>query len=203
MFVQVITGRTTKASELRTQMHKWMNDLAPGAEGFLGSTAGVTDDGRFVALARFESEEAAQRNSDRPEQGAWWAQTAQLLDGEPRFRNSVAVMPDLRGDPDKAGFVQIMQGQQGPDPERASELMNENSDEWAAFRPEVLGSLGISHADDTWTMALYFTSEDEARQGEHREPPPELKAQMDEMNALSTGVPEFFDLTDPWLSTPA
>jgi hypothetical protein len=81
--------------------------------------------------------------------------------------------------------------------------MNENSDEWAAFRPEVLGSLGISHADDTWTMALYFTSEDEARQGEHREPPPELKAQMDEMNALSTGVPEFFDLTDPWLSTPA
>jgi hypothetical protein len=28
----------------------------------------VTQDGRFVALARFESEEAARRNSARPEQ---------------------------------------------------------------------------------------------------------------------------------------
>jgi hypothetical protein len=184
-------------------MLRWVQDLAPGAEGFLGSTAGVTGDGRFVALARFESEDAAQRNSDRPEQGEWWAQTAKLIDGEPTFRNSVAVMPDLRGDPNKAGFVQVMQGPQGPDPERAYELMNQNADEWAAFRPEVLGSLGISHADNTWTMALYFTSEDEARQGERREPPPELKAQMDEMNQLSVGEPEFFDLTDPWLASPA
>jgi hypothetical protein len=201
MFVQVITGKTAKAADLRAQMDKWMQDLAPGADGWLGSTAGVTGDGRFVALARFESEEAAQRNSDRLEQGAWWTQTAQLLD-EVTFRNSIGVMPDLRGDPDNAGFVQVMQGQQGPDPERAYELMNENSDEWAAFRPEIIGSLGVSHPDKTWTMALYFTSQEAAREGEGKEPPAELKAQMEEMDKLSVGVPEFFDLTDPWLSSP-
>ncbi len=68
MFVQVITGRTSKAAELRAAFDRWMTELSPGAKGWLGSTAGVTEDGRFVALARFESEAAAQRNSDRPEQ---------------------------------------------------------------------------------------------------------------------------------------
>lgn len=199
MFVQVITGKTSKAAEVRAAVDRWEKDLAPGAEGWLGSTAGVTEDGRLVALARFESEEAAQRNSDRPEQGEWWAEVAKLLDGEATFRNSVNVMPDLRGDPDQARFVQVMQGQQGPDPKRAQELMNQNPDEWAAFRPEVLGSLGIAHPDDTWTMVLYFTSEADAREGERKEPPAELQAQMEEMNKLSVGEPEYFDLKDPWL----
>jgi len=109
----------------------------------------VTDDGRVIALARFESEEAAQRNSDRPEQGTWWAETARLLDSEATFRGSVAVMPDMRGDPDQAGFVQIMQGQQGSEPDRVEQLMNQNSDDWADFRPEVLGSLVIAQPDNT------------------------------------------------------
>jgi hypothetical protein len=202
MFVQVIMGKVTDAAAVRAALDRWTDELAPGATGWLGSTAGVTDDGRLVALARFESEEAARRNSDRPEQDQWWAETAKLFDGEATFRDSTKVMPDLRGDPDQAGFVQVMQGQQGPDPDRAQQLMNQNADEWAAFRPDVIGSLGISHADDTWTMALYFTSEAEAREGERKEPPPELKAQMDEMNQLSVGVPEFFDLRDPWLRSP-
>ena len=202
MFVQVITGKTSKPAQVRAAMDRWVDELAPGAPGWLGSTAGVTEDGRFIALARFESAEAAQRNSDRFEQDRWWADTAQLLDGEATFRNSVNVMPDLRGDPDKAGFVQIMQGEQGPDPERAQELMNQNPDDWAAFRPEVLGSLGAAHPDNTWTMALYFTSEAEAREGEAKEPPPRLKAQMEEMDKLSVGTPEYFDLKDPWLTSP-
>jgi len=129
MFVQVITGKTSNAAQVRAAMDRWVEELAPGAEGWLGSTAGVTEDGRLVALARFESAEAAQRNSERPEQDQWWADTAQLLDGDATFRNSVNVMPDLRGNPDEASFVQIMQEQQKPDPNRAQELMNQNSDE--------------------------------------------------------------------------
>ena len=202
MFVQVITGKTSNPGRVRDVFDRWVEELAPGAPGWLGSTAGVTDDGRLVALARFESEEAAGRNSDRPEQGRWWTEVAQLLDGEATFRNSVGVMPDLRGDPDRAGFVQIMRGEQGPDPERAMELMNENADEWAEFRPDVLGSLGVSHPDNTWTMAIYFASEAEAREGEGKEPPPRLKAQMEEMDKLSVGEPEYFDLKDPWLASP-
>jgi hypothetical protein len=81
-------------------------------------------------------------------------------------------------------------------------LMNENADEWAAFRPDVLASLGVAHADATWTMALYFTSEAEAREGERKEPPPELQAQIEEMQRLSVGEPDYFDLRDPWMSSP-
>ena len=68
MFVQVIQGPVSDATAARAQFEKWMTELAPGAIGWLGSTAGVTDDGTLVALARFESEEAARQNSDRPEQ---------------------------------------------------------------------------------------------------------------------------------------
>ena len=69
MFVQVIRGRVTDPEQLHAALDRWSEQLAPGAHGWLGSTAGVTEDGRFVALARFESAEAARRNNDRPEQG--------------------------------------------------------------------------------------------------------------------------------------
>jgi hypothetical protein len=51
-------------------------------------------------------------------------------------------------------------------------------------------------------MAIYFTSEEAAREGERREPPPELQAQMEEMAALSIGEPAFFDLRQPWFHSP-
>ena len=47
-------------------------------------------------------------------------------------------------------------------------------------------------------MAVYFTSEAAAREGERKQPP-ELQAQMDELAALSVREPEFFDLNQPWL----
>ena len=80
-------------------MDEWVRELAPGADGWLGSTAGVTEDGTLVALARFESEEAAQRNSDRPEQGAWWERMAALFTSEPEFRDSTSVDVETYGDP--------------------------------------------------------------------------------------------------------
>jgi hypothetical protein len=161
----------------------------------------VTEDGRFIALARFESEEAARRNSDRPEQDAWWAQTAKVFTGEATFHDSSNVIVDVTGEPDKAGFVQVMQGRSS-DPAKARELMSEDSPEWAAFRPEIIGSVAVEHDGDAYTMAIYFTSEAEAREGERKEPPPELKAQMEEMNALSVGEVDFFDLKQPWLYSP-
>ncbi len=201
MFVQVIRGRVSDPAQLRAAMDLWTERLAADAQGWLGSTAGVTDDGRFVALARFESEQAARRNSERPEQHQWWMETAKLFDGEVTFADSSDVTIDLAGDPDAAGFVQVMQGR-GSDPDRARELMAQNPDEWAAFRPEVLGSLAVGHEGGGYTMVLYFTSEEAAREGERKEPPPALRAQMAEMDQLSIGEPEFLDLRQPWLISP-
>jgi hypothetical protein len=201
MFVQVIRGQVTDQEEIHAALDRWSEQLGPRAAGWLGSTAGVTGDGRFVALARFESEEAARRNSDRPEQGQWWADTAKLFTGEVSFRDSTDVTEDVTGDPDRAGFVQVMQGR-GSDPERARALMAENRDEWAAFRPDVLGSVAVLNEGGAYTMAMYFTSEQAAREGERKEPPPALKAQMEEMNKLNIGEPEFLDLRQPWLYSP-
>jgi hypothetical protein len=201
MFVQVIQGQVKDATAVREAMTDWMSDLSPNAVGWLGSTAGVTSDGQLLALARFESADAARRNSERPEQSAWWESTSQLLDGEATFLDSEDVVLDLVGNPDDAGFVQVIQGR-GSDPDRARELMNENSGVWADFRPDILGSLVALHDDGNYTMAIYFTSEAEAREGEKKEPPAEMLEQMQEMNALEIGEPRFFDLTEPWLHSP-
>jgi hypothetical protein len=201
MFVQVIQGQVSDAGQARAALDRWVQEVAPGATGWLGSTAGVTEDGRFIALARFESEEAARRNSDRPEQDQWWSETAKLFTGEATFRDSSDVTVDVIGEPDDAGFVQVIQGR-GSDPDRARELMGQDSSEWAAFRPDIIGSVGVGHDGGAYTMALYFTSEEAAREGERKEPPPELKAQMEEMGKLNVGEPEFFDLKQPWLYSP-
>jgi hypothetical protein len=198
MFVQVIRGRVTNPDQVHAALDRWSGQLAAGAEGWLGSTAGVTGDGRFVALARFESAEAARRNSDRPEQGRWWAETATLFAGEVTFRDSSDVTTDVHGDPDQAGFVQVMQGLVS-DLGRARELMAQDPDEWAAFRPDVIGSVTVGHEGGAYTLVFYFTSEQAAREGERKEPPARLQAQMEELNQLNIGEPEFLDLQRPWL----
>src|SRR5919198_6335605 len=82
MFVQIIQGQVTDAEQVHAACDRWARELAPDAIGWLGETAGVTEDGRFIGFARFESEEAARRNSDRPEQDRWWAETSKLFTGE-------------------------------------------------------------------------------------------------------------------------
>jgi hypothetical protein len=201
VFVQVIQGQVADPGKVRAALDRWIRELSPGSIGWLGTTAGVTEDGRFIELARFESEEAARRNSDRPEQDRWWAETAKLFSGEASFKDSSDVTLDVTGEPDDAGFVQVMQGR-GSDPERARELMGQDSSAWAAFRPEIIGSVAVGHEGGAYTMAIYFTSEAAAREGERKEPPPELQAQMGELAALSVGEPEFFDLKEPWLYSP-
>jgi hypothetical protein len=201
MFVQVIEGRVQDAAALRAAVDEWFRQVSPGAAGWLGSTSGVTDDGRAIALVRFESESAARANSERPEQDEWWAQTAKLFDGEPTFSESSDINADIVGDPGSAGFVQVMKGRSS-NPERASELMAQDPEAWAAFRPDILGSLSVGLADGAYTVALYFTSEAAAREGESKEAPENLKAQMEEMGSLMIGETEFFDLKDPWLHEP-
>jgi hypothetical protein len=201
MFVQVIQGRTSDPEALNAAVNRWMEELAPGATGWLGTTGGVTEDGRAIAMVRFESEDAARRNSQRPEQDQWWAETAKLYDGGATFRDSNDITVDMQGDPDQAGFVQIMQGR-GTDPDRARELMTQDSDKWAAFRPDVIGSVAIGHEGGAYTMVMYFTSEADAREGERKEIPQELQAAMEEMSKLSIGESEFFDLKQPMISSP-
>src|SRR5262245_8591305 len=110
MFVQVIKGRTSDAKAVSARFDAWLRDLKPGAKGYLGSTGGVAPDGTVIMIARFESAEAAKANSDRPEQGAWWNETAKCFDGEPTFRESTDTATMFDGGSNEAGFVQVMEG---------------------------------------------------------------------------------------------
>ena len=166
----------------------------------------MTDDGTLVLLARFESEEAARANSERPEQGEWWAGTEKIFEGEPTFKDSTMVRADTYGDPDQAGFVQVMQGQvsdSGAAAERAGDLMFGDDMDLSAYRPDILGRLLAGHDGGHWTMAIYFTSEADARAAEAKEAPPEMAERMAEMQSLAVGPPTFLDLRDPWLHSPA
>ena len=55
MFIQVIQGMCSDEATLRGHMDRWREELSPGAEGWLGGTYGMTDDGQFVGVVRFES----------------------------------------------------------------------------------------------------------------------------------------------------
>ena len=201
MFVQVTQGQTSQPEALYEALDRWRSDLAARAIGWLGTTAGVTDEGRAIAIYRFESEDAARRVSERLDQEEWWAAAQQFFDGEPILRFSSQVTLDLRGDPDEAGFVRFRQGRVS-DPERAKELMARHSAEWAALRPDVLGSIIVEHGDGAYTMATYFTSRAEARAGERQEIPPQLQPDMAEMAQLWIGEPEYFDLARPVTLSP-
>jgi len=200
VFVQVIQGRVGDAGQLRARMEQWVRDLSGGAIGWLGSTAGVTADGTGIAVARFESADAARRNSERPEQGQWWAQTAKLFDGEVTFRDCAQVHLLARGGSDDAGFVQVIQGRYS-DQEKAVELLQRSEEPLRTLRPDVIGGELCLHGDGGFTQAVYFTSESEARVGEKAEPPAEVQAWLDEEASITTDL-VFYDLTDPWMHSP-
>ena len=200
MFAQTIRGKVSNPGAVRPVVDRWMTEQGPTVRGWLGSTSGITADNELFVLVRFESEEAAKANSDRPEQGQWWAEMEKLLDGEATFQDSNNVTLDTSGDPDAAGFVQVMVGQVS-DPERAQQLMARQPD-MRELRPDILGSVTVNHDDGKWTMVIYFTSEAEAREGESKQMPPEAAEIMEQLMALSVGQPEFLDLKDPWLDSP-
>jgi hypothetical protein len=200
VFVQIIRGRVSDPDAVRPVVDRWMKELGPTADGWLGSTGGVTDDNELFVLVRFASEEAARANNDKPAQGEWWAEMEKLLDGEATFQDSNEVKVETLGDPDAAGFVQVMTGQVS-DPDRAKELMA-NQPQMQDVRPDILGSVTVGHDDAKWTMIVYFRSETEAREGERKEVPPEMAKAMEELQSLAVGQPEFLDLNKPWLDSP-
>ena len=199
MFIQVISGTTSDREGLLRQADRWEQDLRPGATGFLGSTGGVTEDGRFILAARFESEEAARRNSAREEQGAWWAETEKYLDNV-AFRDSTDIMTTMGGGSNDAGFVQIMRGRV-LNQEKAAQLiarMGEFEALMRDHRPEFMGDVTAMHPDGTYTDLIYFTSETAAREGEKKPMPAEAQGMFEEFMATMP-IDEYLDLKEPWL----
>jgi ribosomal protein S6E (S10) len=201
MFLQVIQGKIADPKRFSASLESWVKELGPSADGWLGTTSGTFGDGSFIALARFESGEAAKRNSDRPEQAQWWSEFASCLDGEASFDDFDDVILMGQGGSDDAGFVQVMRGRVA-DVARERELAQQFSQLPSDFRPDIIGGMEGLKEDGTFVLAMYFTSEAEAREGEKKPMPADVQAMMDEGQANTTEM-TFIDLSEPVFHAPS
>lgn len=208
MFAQIIQGRVHDPAGLHHLLNRWVGELSPGAPGWLGTTAGVTDDGEFIAVVRFDDEAQARRNSDRAEQGAWWEEAAKHFDSPPQFRDCPQVDLVAGGGRDDAGFVQVIQSRFSDraavdDAMARLDAFQENRER---MRPDLLGVVVAWHPDgEGMTEVAYFTTEAEARENEARldagTVPADVRRAFEEWRAVTTDV-RYLDLRDPWLSSP-
>ncbi len=197
MFIQVVKSKTKDAAGVKAASDKWQAEVKSGAIGFVGMTGGVADDGTFVVVARFESEEKAQANSDRPEQTAWFQkELSPLLEGAPTFYNCTSVTEFMGGGSDDAGFVQLMIYKPS-DLNKAKELNKKFENMDMSGRPDIIGGTSAVSADGTVIDTNYFSSEAEARAGEKGEMPAEMQEMMEEYGEVVGNV-EYVDLKDPW-----
>jgi hypothetical protein len=193
MFVQVITGRTKDAAALQRQADRWRTEVRPGAAGFLGGTGGIADDGTVIFTARFEDEASARVNSQRPEQSAWWNETAQCFDGEPTFRESTDTDLLFGGGSDEAHFVQAMEGRVLDRAKAEALEAGGILEQMRSARPDVIGGLRVWFPDGRYLMLVYFTSEEKARRGEMSQ---EFADAQSEYESQFTDV-TFIDLRRP------
>ena len=195
MFVQIIQAKAADPGGIRKEMDRWMEELGPGADGWLGVTAGISKDGEYWSVVRFESEEAARANSNRPEQGAWWNEMSSHFDGEATFYESSEIETIRNGGSDKAGFVQIMKGR-AKELDKMRDEMKAMEPEMAKRRPDVIGGISARLGEKDFITTMYFTSEAEARKaeqamGENPDEGPQWDQLIEEM--------QFIDITEPIL----
>jgi hypothetical protein len=198
VFVQVIQAKASDPQGLQRQFERWDQEIKSGASGFLGSTGGISEDGEFVAIARFNSEDAARANSSRPEQSQWWAETEKYLDGTASFYDCTEVDVSQGGGSDDAGFVQVIQGTVN-DKELMRRSEREFEEQMRDVRPDVIGSI-TGWQGNNFTSFVYFTSEAEAREGERRQEQTQGGGDSEEWMGNMTNV-KWIDLKDPWMTS--
>jgi len=193
MFVQIITGTVTDPQTFLREGERWAREVRPNAIGYLGGVWGLTSDGRGLAVGQFESEQAAQANSTRPEQGEWWTSMEKAF-SDVTFVDCSDTDVMGEGIATAAGFAQVIQGRV-KDQSATKAMMRENEEELRAGRPDILGGLMAWHGTDgTFTQVMFFRSEADARSGEKAMESQDVGRQYQEMMATA---PTFIDLPEP------
>ncbi len=191
MFVQFMRATVTDVDGLRGPRARQGQTV--GAVGFLGGTAGITPNGDFVVLSRFDSPAAAAEYRAHSEAGDWWPDLLTYFDGEPVVKETERVSVLIAGD-DHAGFVQMMEGTGDP---AALKALDERFLEIApTYRPDIMGGYRAYFDDGTWADITYYTSEAEARAGESREMPRESRS-CSRSSGRVAGITAYHDLDVP------
>lgn len=196
MFVFTVEARTSAPDALRGHVLRWPSDVGTIADGWLGNTAGVSAEGKFLLLMRFRSEESALITSDRPEYGTWWQVCRQHLATSPVFTPSTNITGILGGGSDTAAAVQITRGRAAPN--RLREGLRELESMAVGERSGVIGGIVAWHEENRFTEALYFSSPDPARLQAQATPLGRFMA----AHASSIEYASVIELPDPWLTSP-
>lgn len=197
MFVWVLEGKAADPGEVGRQLGRWTIEFGDTTPGYLGATGGVTDDGRFLLFVRWESEDAGNELLMRPEQQAWYEEFQTSFDGAIGFAETGDVTTHLAGGSDAAGFVQAMKVS-GVDRRRVEAADREFENIAPHVRPDLIGGIRVWTALDGFVEVNYFTSEQDARDGEKQAPPPELVDGFEDFMAMMKDA-EYFDFTEPFL----
>jgi hypothetical protein len=202
MFIRVIQGRATNPPGIRRDLGRWQRQLAADADGWLGSTAGITEDGWSITVVRFASEAHARRNSDRSEQREWWRDASQHL-ARVAVHDAPTVHTYRDGGVDEAGFVQVIQGH-SDDRAPMAGLGRDREKVLAREAPHILGMTVAEHADrpGDFTQIVYFTSEQDARRFAQEPPTAADEPVLEQLRDLMTNA-RCFDLRDPQMLSPS
>jgi hypothetical protein len=202
MFIRVIQGRATNPPGIRRDLGRWQRLLAADADGWLGSTTGITEEGWSITVVHFASEAHARRNSDRPEQREWWRDASQHL-ARIVVHDAAKVHTYGEGGVDEAGFVQVIQGHSN-NLARMATLGRDQGEALVWEAPHILGTTVAEHVDrpGDFTQIVYFTSEQDARRFDPEPPVEADEPAQEERRGLMTNL-RCFDLRDPQLLSPA
>lgn len=157
MFVQVVRGVVADPDAAFARLDQWLEDLAPAAPGWLGTTAGVTADQELVAFVRFATPADARANGDRLEQGQWWAGSVLLFAGDVTFDNYEDATVFGDGGSDAAGVVEVLRGRarHGTSADELAGRLVQQAEE-RGREQGLIGGLVGARDDGSFTRASYY-----------------------------------------------
>lgn len=196
VFVQVIQGQVHDPEQVRDLYGRWLDEIAPGAAGWLSSTAGVTQDKEFVAVVRFASELAARANNERPEQTQWWQEMQDQLAGPATVRSCTRVATFGHARPDNAGFAQVVQGKTAKLSEAMEKVAETEQHHIYEHDIDVIGGLIADHGEGGFSELIYYPSPEAAHHGESGELPQTGVALVERLAGTIAGL-RYLHLHDP------
>ncbi|MBW3577646.1 MAG: hypothetical protein KY462_07910 [Actinobacteria bacterium] len=196
IFVQIVQAGVDDAQAVRRSYDRWVRDLAPGADGWLASTAGISDDGHLISVMRFASPLAARLNSQRPEQDAWWRDLQQHL-SDTRVIDCVAVATFGDDRPDASGFVQIFQGRTSGLRDAMEQVAETAQHHIYEHGLDVVGGLIADHGDDGFTEVVYYPPGDAASRRDPDQVGDQGLTLVDELSGPIWDL-RTYELREPW-----
>jgi hypothetical protein len=160
MFIEVVHGKARDVPRLQKAWTATHKALGKVGDRWLGATAGTSDDGEFVAMLVFESEEGARVTIDRVADLPVWRDLSDALD-LPGFDECPNVRAFASGNLEQAESVEISQG-------KAKEIRRliasfETTNTAAKRGHSVLGGLWCWDAEGSASIAVYRASRGDER----------------------------------------